>query len=251
MSELKIPDRRKFLTLLGTWCALAPVNDAEQEQRHPISARLPEGIGIVSDYNGPLPTPADVLGREQANDPEIKTAKEILAKAPVKVTPYMVARFFDNVGKGRYGEPWRPYVKGWPVRWNPVIVTFFQATHTVPMGDETSWCAAFVNWCFKQAVASTATGSASSGSFRTFGIVTDKPQAGDLVVFKKRHPKTPVEEQQGHVGFFVADQGSEVEVLGGNQIEGHEQSHMICSKPIPKIGAALALDSYRTDRLLH
>jgi hypothetical protein len=25
----------------------------------------------------------------------------------------------------------------------------------------------------------------------------------------------------GHVGFFVADYGEEVEVLGGNQIEGH------------------------------
>jgi uncharacterized protein (TIGR02594 family) len=212
-----------------------------------VTARLPEGIGTEPDYDGDLPSREQVLGRERASDPEIITAESVIAKAPVNTTPSSVARYFLEVGKGTYGETWRPYVQGWPVRWNPVIVTFFQATKTVPMGDETSWCAAFVNWCFLRATQKVATDSASSGSFRSFGSVTLQPKMGDIVVLQRSAPKTEVAGQQGHVGFFVADHGDEVEVLGGNQIVGHERSHMICSRLFAKRGPVLTLNSYRTD----
>jgi hypothetical protein len=40
-------------------------------------------------------------------------------------------------------------------------------------------------------------------------------------------------------------------VLGGNQIVGHERSHMICSRLFAKKSALLTLNSYRTDPRLH
>jgi uncharacterized protein (TIGR02594 family) len=222
-------------------------------QERPLSAHLPDGIGTEPDYDGSLPTPASVLGREKAHDPEIEIAKQIIAKAPndSRSTPYDVARYFLKVGDGTYGDAWRPYVQGWPVRWNPVIVTFFDATKTVPEGDVTSWCAAFVNWCFQRAQKGVATDSASSGSFRSFSSLTTTPKIGDIVVFQRTHPMTQVEEHQGHVGFFVADHGNKVEVLGGNQIVGQERSHMICSRLFAKKSDLLTLNSYRTDPRLH
>jgi uncharacterized protein (TIGR02594 family) len=214
------------------------------------STRLPSGIGTEPDFNGPLPRPEDTLGRQRALDPEIKMAEQIIASAPIGPVPIDVALFFLAVGNGSKGEAWRPYVKAWPVRWNPLIVNFFTATKTVPEGDETAWCAAFVNWCFKQAGRGVATDNASSGSFRTFGSVTSKPSAGDIVVFERTHPKTEDERHQGHVGFFVKDYGAEVEVLGGNQIVGHEKSHMICLRRLLKEGPVLTLNSFRTDSRL-
>jgi uncharacterized protein (TIGR02594 family) len=251
MVNHKVLDRRTFFSFLGCWSAVFILSGDLRAQQHSVSPRLPDGIGSEPDYSGPLPSPADVLGRERAKDPEIQVAKEVLAKAPTGVTPFRIAHYFADVGDGAYGEAWRPYVKGWPVRWNPVIVTFFQATQTVPMGDETSWCAAFVNWCFQRASKGFATNSASSGSFRSFGTQTDDPRVGDLVVFQKTLPKTKTEEQQGHVAFFVANHGDQIEVLGGNQIVGHERSHMICSRLFAKKGSVLTLNSYRTDQRLH
>lgn len=246
-----IVDRRAILRTIGYCGASLAFGVRLQSQERIVPARLPEGIGTEADYSGPLPSKEDVLGRERALDPEIETAKQVLARAPVDGTPVDVARYFSSVGDGAYGEAWRPYVKGWPVRWNPVIVTFFQATNTAPMGDETSWCAAFVNWCFVRARKSAATHSASSGSFRSFGMLTNSPRSGDLVVFQRTHPKTEIEKHQGHVGFFVADHGKEIEVLGGNQIVGHDKSHMICSRLFAKNGPVLTLNSYRTDKKLH
>jgi len=56
---------------------------------------------------------------------------------------------------------------------------------------------------------------------------------------------------RGHVGFFVKDLGKEIEILGGNQIEGHEKSHMVSRKPLLKDGTVLKFHSYRTDQTLH
>jgi uncharacterized protein (TIGR02594 family) len=135
---------------------------------------------------------------------------------------------------------------GWPERWNPVIVNFFQATRTIPQGDVTSWCAAFLNWCFQQVNRVPATESASSGSFRTFGRQVLSPTQGDIIVFQNTN-LVEASAGHGHVGFFVKDYGEEVEVLGGNQIDGHERSHKVSSKRLKKSGARLKLHSYRTD----
>lgn len=217
-----------------------------QQSRQPAS--LPPGIGTEPDYAGPLPVGR--LGKRPALDPEERVARAVLDRAPSGPSPYSVAQYFLAVGQGQYGEEWRPYVSGWPLRWNPVIVNFFKATNTSPEGDTTPWCAAFVNWCFLQSRKTAATHSASSGSFRCFGSETRDPRPGDLVVFNQPDAKEKC-IGHGHVGFFVRDWGEEIEVLGGNQLEGHERSHRVSTKRIRKLGGAIIMHSCRTDALLH
>ena len=165
-------------------------------------ANPPTGIGVDPDYSGPLPPESDSLGKKRPLDAEEKVAASILASSPEGPTPYEVASYFLSVATGQYGDELKPYVQGWPVRWNPVIVTFFQATSTKPEGDVTAWCAAFVNWCFLRADHGPATHSASSGSFRSFGTETANPSPGDLVVFRRTNSEKAA-LGQGHVGFFI------------------------------------------------
>ena len=207
---------------------------------------LPSGIGIEPDFDGPLPRLSGELGKSPALRAEQQIARAILARAPKGPTPFEVARFFLAVGAGDYGVTWKPYTMGWPERWNPVIVNFFHATKTVPEGDVTSWCAAFLNWCFQQVNGVPATDSASSGSFRSFGTEVLSPAQGDIIVFQSMN-QVEAEMGHGHVGFVVRVSGEEVEVLGGNQIEGHDRSHMISSVPFKKNGKLLRLHSYRSD----
>jgi uncharacterized protein (TIGR02594 family) len=208
---------------------------------------IPDGIGVLPDYTGPLPKPG-TLGTTPATAHQVDVADSILAKAPRGPNPFDVASFFLAVGNGDFNPEWKPYTKGWPTEWNPVIVRFFEATHTKPEGDVTAWCAAFVNWCSRQSGKKELTGSASSGSFRTFGVETQKPLVGDLVVFQRTDiPKT----QKGHVGFFVDGDDHRVLVLGGNQIEGVDRCHMISKRWLRKRGRILSLHSYRTDPRLH
>ena len=207
---------------------------------------LPDGIGTRPDFNGRLPRLT--LGDKPARPAEEKIARAVLAKAPTGPTPFDVAQYFIEVGQGTYGDDWKPYIGGWPERWNPVIVSFFRATDTTPKGDLTPWCAAFVNWCVQRAGAGVATNNASSGSFRCFGEETTTPQLGDIVVFKQVNAGEPC-IGKGHVGFFVRDAGEKIEVLGGNQIHGGH--HRISSKALSKDGTILKFHSYRTSSLLH
>jgi uncharacterized protein (TIGR02594 family) len=208
------------------------------------NSELPEGIGINPDFAGPLPTRR--LGEKPAHPGEENTARDIIAKCPKGPTPYAVAQYFLDVSRGVYGKAWQPYTGGWPSRWNPVIVQFFNATNSSPTGDITPWCSAFVNWCFLQAGYGPATTNASSGSFKCFNSVSMPPKVGDVVVFKRQDPDATPCSGRGHVGFFVRDLGTTVEVLGGNQIDAHDGCHQISSKPISKVGAILTLDSYRS-----
>jgi uncharacterized protein (TIGR02594 family) len=211
---------------------------------------LPQGIGVEPDFDSALPkSRGATLGDRPPLNGEERIAKAIITKAPIGPTPIDVAQFFLAVSKGKYGSQWQPYAQGWPTRWNPVIVNFFQATGTTPQGDLTPWCAAFLNWCFLRAGKGVPTHNASSGSFRTFGTETTSPRIGDIVVFK--HTGAVETDMRGHVGFFVRLSENAIDVLGGNQIEGHERSHMVSSKPIPKANGILTFHSYRTDPRLH
>ena len=84
----------------------------------------PPGIGVEPDYDGPLP-PIPVLGTQYPTKQQETTATRILKRAPKRPTPFRVAGYFLEVGLGIYGTGWQPYTRGWPVRWNPVIVNFF------------------------------------------------------------------------------------------------------------------------------
>lgn len=213
---------------------------------------LPTGIGVEPDYDGPLPKMrrGGTLGDRPPLNRKERIAKSIISRAPVGPSPFAVAKFFAAIAKGEYGKEWQPYAQGWPIRWNPIIVNFFQATKTKPEGDLTPWCAAFVNWCFARAGKGAATESASSGSFRTFGVATNSPAPGDIVVFRRTSPDGDA-GMQGHVGFYVGATDDQIEVLGGNQIEGSQNSHRVSSKLLKRSGTKLVFHSYRTDGRLH
>jgi uncharacterized protein (TIGR02594 family) len=215
------------------------------------SSREPDASGVVVEYTG--------FGTAEPTQPEKEKAKLVLAKAQKIASPVDVARYFLDVAGGKYGEDWRPYTVAWPVRWNPVIVEFFQSIHSSSAGDTTAWCSAFVNYCLINAAkssppaagASKPTLSAASRSFRTWGQEVGgstkvPPRPGDIAVFVNVN-----DNAHGHVGFFVAEDADRVFVLGGNQFEGAPVRHAISQKWLAKREGVLRLHSYRTDASLH
>jgi hypothetical protein len=196
------------------------------------------------------------LGTAEPTDIEKETAVEIIAHAPKGVEPYKVAMFFRDIGQGVFGPKWQPYARGWPVRYNPVIIEFFRATKTNPLarendGDNTAWCAAFVNWCIARglsrdgsisdATLRNGTGSASSGSFRCWEseaarpssigpppVLDGRPQLGDIIVWAQNGTVRPCQPGKlqvgsGHVAFYLGSGGNGgLLEVGGNQ---HEVGH--------------------------
>lgn len=179
------------------------------------------------------------LGTQPATEPEVAEARRLADAAP-KTDPLAMMRYFASLKDvNADGELYRG---GWRTRWNPLLVLMFDATQTEPSGDLTPWCAASLNWCLARAGLRT-TGSASSSSFRRFpsgAKPADPPQPGDVVVFKSANPVL-AKAGRGHVGLFVSQTETCVEVAGGNQINmlGH---HEFSTKPILKQGRALVLE---------
>lgn len=117
-------------------------------------------------------------------------------------------------------------------RVNPEITKYFEGVKTDPVYDKkgrsftlsetyesggsghvTAWCAAFVNWCLKQAGAPHL-GYATAKSWLEFGTPLAHPDYGCLTVIK---PSSSTGSTTGHVAFFVRRKGNNVELLGGNQ----------------------------------
>ncbi|MBD8599370.1 CHAP domain-containing protein [Pseudomonas sp. CFBP 8772] len=230
------------------------VSLAQADTQEPI---IPSSLGKFKDQpsiNNDQLSSYTPFGTDPATAQEVKLAMLVLNDIPKNCTPIEIALYFHNVGQGNFGEERRPYATAWPVRWNPVIVEFFKATQSKPRGDTTAWCAAFINYCLMTsqtgktppAGASHRTQSARALSFKNWGEPTNSPRPGDIVVFQ--NVKSP---NHGHVGFFLADQGSKVLVLGGNQFEGTPVRHTISRKSLLKDGPILKLLSYRTEEQLH
>jgi uncharacterized protein (TIGR02594 family) len=153
------------------------------------------------------------LGVQPPTRAEYDQSIAILDLSPASGAPLDVARFFAAIKeKNSEGEP---YNAEWRVRANPLIVRFFLSTHTVPSGDTTAWCAAFVNWCF-QRIGKIGSGSASSGSFRCLGAEAKPPSPGDVIVFRQNGFNESC-QGKGHVGFFLRMTNDMYTVLGGNQ----------------------------------
>lgn len=96
---------------------------------------------------------------------------------------------------------------------NSRIIEYLKATHIVParQHDETPWCAAFVGWCLEKSGINPSR-KAAARSYMTWGHELEKPQLGCVVVLTRGdNPK------QGHVGFYIGEQGSDILLLGGNQ----------------------------------
>jgi uncharacterized protein (TIGR02594 family) len=265
--------RRNFLmasvALSGT-VLLRPTN----------SDAVPAKLGSAAPFDFPedkrVPTVDELLTQEKAargiETPyisEVAKAKDILASCPAKQNPFQIAQFFEDLRQGIFdddhGAEAHQYAVEWPVRANPVIVSFFDATTLrQPKGDQTPWCAAFVNWCIAQARKGRDdadgllqhTASAASASFRSWGKKTSDPKPGDIVVFQ--HKRTA---WRGHVGFFVSRVQNGIYVLGGNQMpvsarlpDGtyeRRNTGEVNVKRMPLDGRDLKLHSYRTDSSLH
>jgi CHAP domain len=180
----------------------------------------------------------ETLGTAEPTREEIATAQEIMAQAPYNTRPIEVAQYYRDIGLGVYGDEVRGYARGWPRKYNPIIVEMFNICDLNPLapggqGDATPWCAAFVNYCIARAMSPNGnigererkfgTRSASSGSFRcwpTRTSRTDSPKEGDIVCWALEGTVHECALGKGHVGFFVAhnnDTKRPYIVLGGNQ----------------------------------
>ena len=95
---------------------------------------------------------------------------------------------------------------------NPRIVMYHNTTQAWSGTDDSvAWCSSFVNYCVEQA-GLLGTGSQSAQSWKDWGHnVMDDPREGDIVVWRRGA------DPKGHVGFYYADQGDRIAVLGGNQ----------------------------------
>lgn len=240
----------------------------------------PDNIGETAPFpleaGQPVPTLDELLQREQMvrgietpYQAEVEKAKQILAACPNKQNPMQIAQFFQDLRQGELnatlGAGSHLYGEEWPQRANPIIVSFFDATTLrTPNGDQTAWCAAFVNWCIGRgregrpdaAGLLPYTASAASESFRKWGQATDTPMPGDIVVFQHKR-----EAWRGHVAFFISKMGDGIYVLGGNQMptraklpDGTYERRNTGEVNISRMrinGADLKLHSYRTDRSLH
>ncbi len=94
----------------------------------------------------------------------------------------------------------------------------------------TAWCAAFVNAVLRTAKIK-GTGSFMARSFLNWGVTTDDPQPGDIVIFERGNNTI-----NGHVGFFISHATNTrtgdklIQVLGGNQSDSVNLSYYSASK---------------------
>lgn len=226
------------------------------------------------------PTAGSAVGTGEARNKEVAKAMRLMFDAPVEVfkrsakgmkislvsgkkitgqeprkfdldyrfdveNPISYAAYFDQLtDKNDDGELYKSEWNG--ARANPLIVGFFGMTNTLPSdGDQTAWCAAFVNMCLR-AAAKEGTLSALSGSFRKHGKDAKElggPMLGDVVVFRNTGERG--NKGFGHVGFFVAEEGDTIWVLGGNQRSSSPNRGEVTLAPFAKVSSSLLFHSYR------
>lgn len=265
--------RRQFLSASGAALALLSLQSGVAEAA---PAELESGNLFPFEAGKAVPSLDDLLARElQARGTatpyaaEVQKAKEILTKCPVRQNPFQVAQFFADLRQGELnadlGSDAHLYGEEWPVRANPVIVSFFDATTLrTPAGDQTAWCAAFVNWCVEKGRQDREdapkllphTASAASATFRSWGLKTESPRPGDIVVFQHKR-----ESWRGHVGFFVSQVNDSIYILGGNQMPARAKlpdgtyerrnTGEVNVNRMRMAGADLNFHSFRTDPSLH
>ena len=108
---------------------------------------------------------------------------------------------------------------------NPSVLKYFKETgHSHIKNDETSWCAAYMNWCAKKA-ALPYSKSLLARSWLKLGKKIEVPQVGDIVVFWRGSKSS----WEGHVSLFLYmdKPNNQIYCLGGNQDDG------VCVAPYP------------------
>ena len=118
------------------------------------------------------------------------------------MTPFEIARSYIGTKEGVGAAD------------NPKIMAMYASVGQSQVEhDSVAWCAAFVGHCLETAgLRSTRKLTARSYLDWGVGIELTAARAGDIVVFSRG-----TSGWQGHVGFFVAQTGQMIEVLGGNQ----------------------------------
>jgi len=99
---------------------------------------------------------------------------------------------------------------------NPVVLGYYKdAGHPEIKDDATAWCAAFVGAMLKRAGLPN-TGALTARSYLNWGdpVARADAQEGDIVILSRGNSAW-----QGHVAFFVKDNGSTLTLLGGNQAD--------------------------------
>ena len=181
------------------------------------------------------------VGTTPARHDEVATGFRLLLDVDRTHGPLGAARYFERITRKNKDD--EPYNWEWTTRANPVIVGFFSLTNTLPSdGDQTHWCAAFVNFCL-YAAGKKGTYSALSGSFRSYGNNTDEPKPGDIVVFARTGAQGA--SGFGHVAFFLEDRGDNVLCLGGNQRGTTGSTGAVVEAEFSKTSSGLILYGYR------
>lgn len=95
---------------------------------------------------------------------------------------------------------------------NPVILGWAKELGVPYYSDDTAWCSLFVNWiAFKSGLPYTK--KLNARSWLDVGTKVTVPKVGDVCVFWRNHK----DSWEGHVGFYLGEQGDKINVLGGNQ----------------------------------
>jgi uncharacterized protein (TIGR02594 family) len=116
------------------------------------------------------------------------------------------------------------------------IVEYLAATRLdeQALNEGTAWCAAFVSWVLENSGMKNPK-FARARNYLKYGKPVVTPQFGDVVVFSRG-----ANQNLGHVGFYVADVGADIELLSGNSGNSVRYSHeskadiLGFRRPIPK-----------------
>ncbi len=157
------------------------------------------------------PSDSTAAGDNPTHAADVARAFQIVSRAPRNAMPIDVANYFSGLTTRsvvKYGNQQYLFREEWPAAapFNPLIASFFGLTQTLPSGNSTSWCAAFVNACL-WLTDRFGTDNAGSASFRHLAKPLDPtrpPRTGDVAVFKDQPPAGDAPNFSGHVGFYVA-----------------------------------------------
>jgi len=108
---------------------------------------------------------------------------------------------------------------------NPRIVEYLKATnlHSKFWHDSTAHCAAFVSWVMRESGLPNPR-YASARLYLKYGTPLTAPRLGCITVLWRGDPHSG----QGHVGFWVRDQGADMILFGANQ------DNDVRDKPYPR-----------------
>lgn len=102
---------------------------------------------------------------------------------------------------------------------NPVVVAYYKDAGAPEIKDDSvPWCAAFAGAMLTRS-GYRSTGSLLAQSYLDWGMSLQTPMVGCVAVFKRGSASW-----QGHVGFFVREEGNYIVVLGGNQSDSVRES---------------------------